>query len=144
MDQICLDPQDRFPPPPLGHVNKTPPPQDKKCLWPPKVISGTALIVSRGGTLAILCVLHGDAPPSGVYVFHNFGLGRVLFSAEQSGKGTFFTVSVWEGCCFQAQQSGKGCVLILVWHWNSGKGCNFTLFFLLGRMGNFCLGRVRP
>ena len=27
-------------------------------------------------------------------------------------------------------------------HWNSGKGCNFPLFFL-ERVGNFCLGRVK-
>ena len=63
------------------------------------------------------------------YVPHTFCLERVLFSAQQSGKGTFFTVSVCEECSFQAQQSGKGCVLILVWYWNSGKGCNFTFFF---------------
>ena len=42
-------------------------------------------------------------------------LGRVLFSAQQSGKGTYvFHGSLWEECCFQAQQSSKGCVLILV------------------------------
>ena len=76
------------------------------------------------------------------YVFHNFCLGRVLFSAQQSGKRTFFMVSVWEGCCFQVQESGKGCVLILVWYWNSGKGCHFTFFFLR-KVGKFCLGRVR-
>ena len=36
----------------------------------------------------------------------------MLFATQQAGtikaKGTFFTASVWEGCCFQAQQSGKG------------------------------------
>ena len=60
-----------------------------------------------GGTLAILCVL-GMCRPQG-YGFYNFCLGRVLVSAQQSGKGTFFTVSVCEEFCFQAQQSGKGC-----------------------------------
>ena len=34
MNQICLDPQDKLPPPtPLGHINNTP--QTKKCLQPP-------------------------------------------------------------------------------------------------------------
>ena len=92
-----------------------------------------------GGALAILCVL-GMCRPQG-YVFHNFCLGRVLFTAQQSGNGTFFTVSVLEGCCFQAQQSGKGCVLILVWYRNSGKSYNFPC--LSGKGENFCLGRVR-
>ena len=40
------------------------------------------------GALAILCVL-GMCRPQG-YVFHNFCLGRVLFSAQQSGKGHDF------------------------------------------------------
>ena len=46
----------------------------------------------------------GDVLPSRA-CFSHFCLGRMLFSAQQSGKGTFFTVSVWEGCCFQAQQA---------------------------------------
>ena len=86
-------------------------------------------MTSPGGgvALAILCVL-GMCRPQG-YVFHNFCLGRALFSAQRSGQGTFFTISVWEGCCFQAQQCGKGYALILVWYWNSGKRCMFTFFF---------------
>ena len=46
----------------------------------------------------ILCT--GDVPPSRV-CFSQFLSGRVLFSAQQSGKGTFFTVSGWERCCFR-------------------------------------------
>ena len=65
----------------------------------------------RGGAVAILCVLEMCRPQG--YVFRNFCLGRVLFLAQQSGKGMFFTLSVWERYCFQPQQSGKGCVLIL-------------------------------
>ena len=47
MDQIHLDPQDKLPPhpPPFGHiVNKTPSThRTRKCLRPPRIISGTAL-----------------------------------------------------------------------------------------------------
>ena len=47
MDQIRLDPQDKLPPTPIGHVYKTPSPhRTKKCLQPtppPRIISGTAL-----------------------------------------------------------------------------------------------------
>ena len=95
-----------------------------------------------GGECSGHTLCTGDVPPS-----------RVCFSQILSGKGAVFsptvwqgyvlTVSVWQGCCFQAQQSGKGCVLILVWHWNSGKDCNFTFFCFSGEGGKFRLGRVR-
>ena len=75
--------------------------------------------------------------------------------------GMFFTISVWERCCFQLNSlarvrfsrflSGKGVVfrsnsltrpvLILVWHWNSGKGCNFTFFSEKG--GKFLSGNSK-
>ena len=42
----------------------------------------------EAGALATLCVL-GMRRPQG-YVFHNFCLGRVLFLAQQSGKGHGF------------------------------------------------------
>ena len=48
---------------------------------------GVQLRPGGGGALAILCVPRMCRPQG--YVFHNFCL---------------------EGCCFQAQQSGKGCV----------------------------------
>ena len=59
-----------------------------------------------GGALAILCV-PGMCRPQG-YVFHNFCLGRVLFLAQQSGKGRGFCLGrvlfsgpiVWQGVCF--------------------------------------------
>ena len=41
-----------------------------------------------GETLAILCVLEMRCPQG--YVFHNFCLERVLFQAQQSGKGCVF------------------------------------------------------
>ena len=53
MDQIRFDPQDKLTPPPLGHVvNKTPPPQDKKCLHA-RIISGTALITCPYKTVGL-------------------------------------------------------------------------------------------
>ena len=57
-------------------------------------------------------------------------------------KDTFFTGFLWEGGCFQAQQSGKECVFILVWYQHSGQHCTFYLF-LLGRVRNFSLGTAR-
>ena len=51
------------------------------------------------------CLVLGMCRPQG-YVFHSFCLGKVLFSAQQSGKGPFFTASVregptvWQGVCF--------------------------------------------
>ena len=51
-----------------------------------------------GGSLAIPCVL-GRCGPQGC-VFHNFRLGRVLFSSQQSGKGHGFCLG---RVLFQAQ-----------------------------------------
>ena len=53
----------------------------------------------------------GEVPPPQEYVFHNFCLGRVLFSGPK----------VWQG----------GGVF---WSWfGAGKGCNFTFFSVTGR-----------
>ena len=61
------------------------------------------------GALAILCVL-GMCRPQG-YVFHNFCLGRVLFSTQQSGKGHGFCLGrglsgpiLWQGVCIDPGQ----------------------------------------
>ena len=59
-----------------------------------------------GGSGYTLCT--GDVPPSRVYVFHNFCLGRVLFSAQRSGKDHGFCLGrvlfsgpiVRQGVCF--------------------------------------------
>ena len=64
-----------------------------------------------GSTAHSLC--SGDVPPARV---------------------RFFTLSLWEGCCFSptGQQSGKECVLIKTSQWNCGKGCHFTIVFWEG------------
>ena len=100
------------------------------------------MLVTPGGWggPAILCVL-GMCRPQG-YVFHNVCLGRVLLQPNSlarvhvswflSGKGVFRPNSLARGVFFS---------------WFDTKilardPVVFYLFFL-GRVGNFCLGRVR-
>ena len=88
-------------------------------------------------------VLHVHGSVFGARGGGGLWLGRVLFSTQKSGKGTFFTVSVWEGCTlFSGPTVWQGVcfdpgLIPKVW-----QGSHFHLFFL-GRMGIFCLGRVR-
>ena len=98
----------------------------------------------RGGDLAILCVLGMCRPQR--YVFQSFCLGRVLFSAQQSGMGTFFTVSVWARVLFSGPTVWQGLCfdpgLIPKFRQRAAKakGCNFT-FVLSGKSGKFLSGK---
>ena len=95
------------------------------------------MYLGGGGALAILCVL-GMCCPQG-YVFHNFCLGRVLFSAQQSGKGTFFTVSVWEGVVFRPNSLARG----VLWSWFDAKILARVVILPLfsGKGGKFLPGK---